>query len=59
MPRQTTGHKSNAAEASPTDWPTPALESADLRRSYRISRGEQGVLTFEPYKSILQPHWRF
>lgn len=27
--------------------------------SYRIARGEQGVLTFEPYKSILLPLWRF
>ncbi|KAL8832307.1 MAG: hypothetical protein Q9191_000361 [Dirinaria sp. TL-2023a] len=27
--------------------------------SYRIGRGEQGVLTFEPYKSALLPHWRF
>lgn len=27
--------------------------------SYRIGRGEQGVLTFEPYKSTLLPHWRF
>ncbi|KAF2488102.1 hypothetical protein BDY17DRAFT_314851 [Neohortaea acidophila] len=27
--------------------------------SYRIARGEQGVLTFEPYKSLLLPHWRF
>jgi hypothetical protein len=27
--------------------------------SYQIGRGEQGVLTFEPYKSILLPHWRF
>ncbi|KAI0477444.1 hypothetical protein GGR56DRAFT_409437 [Xylariaceae sp. FL0804] len=26
---------------------------------YRIGRGEQGVLTFEPYKSALLPHWRF
>lgn len=30
-----------------------------LRMSYRIGRGEQGVLTFEPYKSSLLPHWRF
>ncbi|KAF2772768.1 hypothetical protein EJ03DRAFT_252803, partial [Teratosphaeria nubilosa] len=29
------------------------------RMSYSIARGEQGVLTFEPYKSILLPHWRF
>ncbi|KAK5254533.1 hypothetical protein LTR16_004826 [Cryomyces antarcticus] len=27
--------------------------------SYRIGRGEQGVLTFEPYKSALLPLWRF
>ncbi|KAK7951054.1 uncharacterized protein PG986_006782 [Apiospora aurea] len=27
--------------------------------TYRIGRGEQGVLTFEPYKSSLLPLWRF
>ncbi|TID25634.1 Nitrogen permease reactivator protein [Venturia nashicola] len=27
--------------------------------TYRIGRGEQGVLTFEPYKSQLLPLWRF
>ena len=26
---------------------------------YRIGRGETGVLTFEPYKSVLLPLWRF
>ncbi|KXT03377.1 hypothetical protein AC578_3984 [Pseudocercospora eumusae] len=40
-------------------FPTPALRSQNLRFSYEIARGEQGVLTFEPYKSILLPHWRF
>ncbi len=30
-----------------------------LRMRYRIGRGEQGVLTFEPYKSALLPLWRF
>lgn len=30
-----------------------------LRMGYTIGRGEQGVLTFEPYKSYLLPHWRF
>lgn len=30
-----------------------------MRMSYRIGRGEQGVLTFEPYKSALLPLWRF
>ena len=29
------------------------------RMSYRIGRGEQGVLTFEPYKSDILPLWRF
>lgn len=27
--------------------------------TYRIARGEQGVLTYEPYKSYLLPLWRF
>ncbi|KAF3003783.1 hypothetical protein E8E13_010106 [Curvularia kusanoi] len=29
------------------------------RMSYRIARGEMGVLTFEPYKSEILPSWRF
>ncbi len=28
-------------------------------QSYHIGRGETGVLTYEPYKSALLPHWRF
>jgi hypothetical protein len=41
--------------------PRPLIEStpAAVRMSYRIGRGEQGVLTFEPYKSSLLPLWRF
>lgn len=27
--------------------------------TYHIARGEQGVLTYEPYKSYLLPLWRF
>jgi hypothetical protein len=27
--------------------------------AYRIGRGERGVLTVEPYKSELLPHWKF
>lgn len=27
--------------------------------TYRVARGEQGVLTVEPYKSELLPLWRF
>ena len=36
-----------------------AVTDKRLRMSYRIGRGEQGVLTFEPYKSALLPLWRF
>ena len=40
--------------------PVPsAMTAKTLRMSYRIARGETGVLTFEPYKSILLPLWRF
>jgi len=36
-----------------------SVEDRELRMSYRIGRGEQGVLTFEPYKSAILPSWRF
>ncbi|KAL8762053.1 MAG: hypothetical protein Q9184_001900 [Pyrenodesmia sp. 2 TL-2023] len=36
-----------------------AAKDNALRMSYRIGRGETGVLTFEPYKSLLLPHWKF
>ncbi|KAI4108165.1 MAG: hypothetical protein L6R37_001203 [Teloschistes peruensis] len=36
-----------------------AVTDKTLRMSYRIGRGEQGVLTFEPYKSALLPDWKF
>lgn len=39
-----------------TDFTKPAKS---YLMTYRIGRGEQGVLTFEPYKSYLLPHWRF
>ena len=39
------------------DMATTTAES--VRMSYHIGRGEQGVLTFEPYKSALLPLWRF
>ena len=38
---------------------SPAASNQSLRMSYRIGRGEMGVLTFEPYKSHLLPLWRF
>ena len=36
-----------------------AANNKDLRMSYSIGRGEEGVMTFEPYKSTLLPLWRF
>ena len=38
------------------------FETTDFRAHpelYRIGRGEQGVLSVEPYKSEILPHWRF
>jgi hypothetical protein len=39
--------------------PTPALEDKELCYSYEIARGEMGVLSFEPYKSLILPYWAF
>lgn len=39
--------------------PTPALDDFSIRSSYTIGRGETGVLTFEPYKSLILPYWAF
>lgn len=36
-----------------------AIDYRQHPERYRIGRGEQGVLTVEPYKSELLPHWRF
>ena len=62
-PKKKTQSKPPATDESlaldPMKLSTPALDSRTLRMSYRIARGEQGVLSFEPYKSILLPYWRF
>lgn len=42
--------------------PAEKYQDIDFRRHpelYAIGRGEQGVLTAEPYKSEILPHWRF
>jgi len=39
-----------------------AYRGVDFRthpEKYRIGRGEMGVLTAEPYKSEILPHWKF
>lgn len=38
---------------------TPALDDPELCYSYEIARGEMGVLSFEPYKSLILPYWAF
>lgn len=41
---------------------TDPYRDIDFRKSpekYRVGRGEQGVLTAEPYKSEILPHWKF
>lgn len=37
----------------------PGVDYRAHPEQYRVGRGEQGVLTVEPYKSELLPHWRF
>lgn len=46
----------------PSPYDDPELRAADFRAEperYRVARGEQGVLTVEPYKGELLPLWRF
>lgn len=40
-------------------FPDPKVDYRKHPELYRIGRGERGVLTVEPYKSELLPHWRF
>lgn len=38
------------------------FKSVDFRKhpeKYQVGKGEQGVLSVEPYKSEILPHWRF
>jgi hypothetical protein len=38
------------------------FSDVDFRKNpelYKVGKGEQGVLTVEPYKSEILPHWRF
>ncbi|HEX5692901.1 MAG TPA: DUF4385 family protein, partial [Roseiflexaceae bacterium] len=41
------------------EFPDKTLDYRAHPEAYRIGRGEQGVLTVEPYKSEILPHWRF
>ncbi|SFH28173.1 protein of unknown function [Nitrosospira sp. Nsp14] len=37
----------------------PDIDYRKEPETYRVGKGEQGVLICEPYKSELTPHWRF
>jgi hypothetical protein len=43
----------------PPRFPDPGVDYREHPEYYRIGRGEQGVLTVEPYKSELLPLWKF
>ncbi|GAA5973881.1 hypothetical protein JCM11641_001198 [Rhodosporidiobolus odoratus] len=54
------------SSSSPSPQPQPKEEAGDFhaqslaaRYTYRIGRGEEGVLTLQPWKGRLLPHWRF
>jgi hypothetical protein len=53
--------KANVKSLVPPDPPlaAPALEDKELCYLYEIARGEMGVLSFEPYKSLILPYWAF
>ena len=42
-----------------TEFPDKSVNYREHPDAYRIGRGERGVLTVEPYKSEILPHWRF
>jgi hypothetical protein len=41
------------------DYENLDFTNPEIRKLYRIGRGEQGVLLVEPYKSLICAHWRF
>ena len=61
MPKAISKKPSKDGLVSPPDspLPTPSLSSPKIKFSYAIARGEMGVLTFEPYKSLILPYWAF
>ena len=44
---------------SPDPFPDPGEDYRAHPARYRVGRGERGVLTVQPYKSEILPHWRF
>ena len=42
-----------------SEFPDPNEDYRAHPERYRVGRGERGVLTVQPYKGELLPHWRF
>jgi hypothetical protein len=57
-PRPAKRSKSKSAKVRVSVNP-PGIDYHAHPEKYRIGVGEQGVLTVEPYKSQMLPHWRF
>lgn len=61
MPKAAKSSKSDVPSLTVPNPPldTPALDDREICYSYEIARGEMGVLSFEPYKSLVLPYWAF
>lgn len=42
-----------------SEFPDPHEDYRAHPERYRVGRGERGVLTVQPYKGEILPHWRF
>lgn len=42
-----------------SEFPDPEEDYRAHPERYRVDRGERGVLTVQPYKGEILPHWRF
>ncbi|KAI8593315.1 hypothetical protein BDZ88DRAFT_404287 [Geranomyces variabilis] len=51
--------KKPPAPKFPYHLPYATLDLRKMPNLYRIGRGEEGVLSVQPYKAELLPHWRF
>ncbi|KAJ3148644.1 hypothetical protein HDU86_007399 [Geranomyces michiganensis] len=59
-PRQSaSAPKKPPAPKFPYHLPYASLDLRKMPNLYRIGRGEEGVLSVQPYKGELLPHWRF
>jgi hypothetical protein len=61
MKRKTPTSKQKMPKRAKFDY-TIDFDAIDFRKQpelYRVGKGEQGVLSVQPYKGEILPHWRF